>query len=174
MIYSSLSRGSSFRLPARERVPLAFPSPIRQVAPTEIGQTIRQILKKPRYIDRHLLDMARGQFCLLQSPLCNRNPETTVACHGSGLANGKGMGYKVSDALTCWGCSDCNHYTDAYGGATAAEKNAVFTAGHLRQIRAWEDIAADLGAPTKDRASAAAALAAGNTALIALSPHTEI
>ena len=156
---SPMSRGSGFKKLARERVPLAFPSPIRRVAVTEIGQAIRQVAKNPRYVDRHLLDMARGQDCLLQSPLCNHNPETTVACHGSGVANGKGMGYKVSDALTCWGCSACNYYTDAYGGATAAEKDAVFAAGHLRQIDAWQGIARDLGAPTRDRASASAALA---------------
>ena len=156
---SPMSRGSGFKKLARERVPLAFPSPIRRVAVTEIGQAIRQVVKNPRYVDRHLLDMARGQDCLLQSPLCNHNPETTVACHGSGVANGKGMGYKCGDHLVVNGCSACNHFTDAYGGATAEEKQAVFAAGHLRQIEVWKGISRDLGASTKERASAFAALA---------------
>lgn len=114
--------------------------------------------KDPRHEDRHLLNMARGKPCLLLSPLCNRNPETTVACHGAGVSAGKGMGYKVGDHLSCWGCNMCNHYTDAYGGATKDEKAAVFAAGHARQVEAWQEIASDPRAPAKDRASAQAAL----------------
>jgi Protein of unknown function (DUF1364) len=96
--------------------------------------------KSPRQQNRALLDMARGKPCLIRSPLCNDNPETTVACHGSGVANGKGMGYKVHDWLTVWGCSDCNHYTDAYSGATAEEKRRAWELGHVRQIIEWNKI----------------------------------
>lgn len=102
--------------------------------------------------------MARGKPCLLQSPICCHNPETTVACHAGGVSNGKGMGYKTSDALSVWGCYQCNHYTDAYGGATRAEKEAVFAAGHARQIIAWREIEASPTAPGKDRRSARYAL----------------
>ena len=56
------------------------------------------------------------------------------ACHGAGVANGKGMGYKVGDHLTVNGCSECNHYTDAYGGATAA---AVCSLGPRVWSRLW-------------------------------------
>jgi hypothetical protein len=97
--------------------------------------------KSPRQENRTLLDLARGRPCLIQSPICNNNCETTVACHGSGVANGKGMGYKVHDWLTAWGCSDCNHYTDAYKGATAENKRKAWQAGHIRQIAAWTHIA---------------------------------
>ena len=164
---SPMARGSGFAVKTRERAVLAFPAPIRRVAPTVICQSARPVAKSPRYVDRHLLDMARGQECLLQSPLCNHNPETTVACHGSGVANGKGLGYKCGDHLVVHGCSACNHFTDAYGGATAAEKQAVFAAGHLRQIELWKAIASDLTAPTKDRVSAAAALNKLQSPLIA-------
>jgi hypothetical protein len=81
-----------------------------------------------------------------------------MACHGSGVANGKGMGYKVGDHLVVHGCSDCNHYTDAYGGASAAEKLAVFESGHARQIRFWQAIVDNTQAPQKDRDSARNAL----------------
>lgn len=114
--------------------------------------------KQPRYADRHLLDLARGQDCLLSSPLCNHDPATTVACHGSGLENGKGLGYKTSDALSCWGCSDCNHYTDAYSGATPEEKRTVFAAGHARQVKIWYELANNEHASKRDRASAQGAL----------------
>lgn len=96
--------------------------------------------KSPRQQNRALLDLAEGQPCLIQSPICNHNCETTVACHGSGVANGKGIGYKVHDYLSVWGCSDCNHYTDAYGDATAEEKRRAWELGHVRQIIEWNKI----------------------------------
>lgn len=114
--------------------------------------------KSPRLENKHLLSMAKGKPCLIQSPICNHGPETTVACHGSGIANGKGMGYKVGDHLTVWGCSACNHYTDAYGGATKAEKKAVFDAGLVRQINAWTDLVATMETNEKDRKAASWAL----------------
>lgn len=114
--------------------------------------------KQPHAENAHLLRMARGKPCLIRSPICNFDPETTVACHGGGVANGKGMAYKVSDALTCWGCSACNHYTDAYGGATKAQKAAAFMAGHLAQVCEWRAIAGSTQADSKDRAAALWAL----------------
>jgi Protein of unknown function (DUF1364) len=96
--------------------------------------------KSPRQQNRALLDLARGQPCLIQSPICNHNCETTVAAHGGGVANGKGMGYKVGDHLSCWSCSDCNFYTDAYSGATAEEKRRAWQRGHKRQILEWKTI----------------------------------
>lgn len=104
------------------------------------------------------MDMARGQSCLLQSPLCNHNCETTVACHGAGVANGKGMGYKVGDHLIVHGCSDCNHYTDAYSGASSEEKQAVFAAGLVRQIQFWQNIVDSPKSSARDKASALAAI----------------
>ncbi|MGI4776935.1 MAG: nuclease domain-containing protein [Janthinobacterium lividum] len=115
--------------------------------------------KHPRAENPHLLNMARGMPCLIRSPICNFDPETTVACHGGGVENGKGMAYKVSDALTCWGCSSCNHYTDAYSGATKSERRAVFMVGHVAQVCEWRAIAGSATADPKDRAAAQWALA---------------
>lgn len=114
--------------------------------------------KHPRAENPHLLRMAKGKPCLIRSPLCNFDPETTVACHGGGVANGKGMAYKVSDAMTCWGCSACNHFTDAYSGATKAQKAAAFMLGHLAQVCEWRAIAGSTQADPKDRAAAQWAL----------------
>lgn len=114
--------------------------------------------KHPRAENAHLLRMARDKPCLIRSPICNYDPETTVACHGGGVENGKGTAYKVSDALTCWGCSACNHYTDAYAGATKAQKRAAFMLGHLAQVCEWRAIAGSAAADPKDRLAAQWAL----------------
>ena len=114
--------------------------------------------KHPRAENAHLLRMARDKPCLIRSPICNYDTETTVACHGGGVENGKGMAYKVSDALTCWGCSACNHYTDAYAGATKAQKREAFMLGHLAQVREWRAIAGSATNDPKDRAAAQWAL----------------
>lgn len=121
-------------------------------------QAFVTVPKQPRAENPHLLAMARGKPCLIRSPICNYDPETTVACHGGGVANGKGMAYKVSDALTCWGCSACNHYTDAYGNATKEEKATAFMLGHLAQVCEWRAIASSTQADPKDRAAAQWAL----------------
>lgn len=141
------------------RPPVSKPERIAGSGPARISVAIKPQPKSPRYEDKHLLSMARGQSCLLQSPICNRNCETTVACHGAGVAAGKGMGYKVGDHLTAWGCSDCNHYTDAYGWATAEEKASVFADGHKRQIYHWQTIATSSQWPERDRRAAREALA---------------
>lgn len=112
--------------------------------------------KNPRAENKHLLDMAKGQPCLIRSLLCTGGTETTVACHGAGVRNGKGMAYKVGDHLTTWGCHQCNHYTDAYKGATKAEKERAFMAGHLRQVLEWRQIAS--GPASKDQKAAQWAL----------------
>lgn len=151
-------RRTGFKKKTYERPPIPPPTRGRLVPMAVIKDEVLVAPKDPRYEDRHLLSMARGKPCLLQSLLCNHNPETTVACHGAGVSAGKGMGYKVGDHLTCWGCHMCNHFTDAYGGATKSEKAAVFAAGHERQVDAWRSIAADQAAPARDRASAQAAL----------------
>jgi hypothetical protein len=114
--------------------------------------------KSPRAANPHLLSMARNQPCLIRSPVCNGNPETTVACHASGVKNGKGMGYKVGDHLTAWGCSSCNDYTDAFNGATKEQKQAAFDAAHKRQVAQWREIATDGQANRKDREAAQWAL----------------
>jgi len=110
--------------------------------------------KSPRLENPNLLKLARGKPCLLLSPICQGGTGTTVACHGAGVANGKGMGYKVSDFLTVWGCHSCNHYTDAYNGATKEQKQAVFEAGHRRQVIEWQRIVGDMSFTPRERAAA--------------------
>lgn len=151
-------RRSGFKKKEYVRPPSPPPTRGRQASMARITDEVTAAPKDPRHEDAHLLRMARGQPCLLQSPICNHDPETTVACHGAGVANGKGMGIKVGDHLVVNGCHACNHFTDAYGGATKEEKAAVFAAGHARQVRLWQEIASSASAPARDRQSAQAAL----------------
>jgi hypothetical protein len=175
---TEMKRGTGFkrklvaaRAPARNEAPCGLPGdedqiehqPLATIKPLRRGtyaapQLFVSVPKQPRAENRHLLDMARGKPCLIRSPICNHDIETTVACHGGGVANGKGMAYKVSDALTCWGCSACNHYTDAYAGASAEQKAEAFMLGHLSQVCEWRAIASSTQAHPKDRAAAQWAL----------------
>jgi hypothetical protein len=68
------------------------------------------------------------------------------------------MGYKISDYMVCNGCSDCNHYTDAYGGATAEEKRRAWELGHVRQIIEWNKIVNQKQGTAKEIAAAQWAL----------------
>lgn len=151
-----------------ERKPMAWPGlqSFKPVTRCDGAGTAHP--KKPRAQNRALLDLAAGKPCLLQSPLCVGGTETTVACHGAGVANGKGLGYKVSDALTCWGCYACNHYTDAFSLATKAQKEAVFMLGHLRQVNEWRRIAS--GPASKEQRAALWALEQLNATPIGETP----
>ena len=150
---------TGFKQPSRpERTPRAWPG-VQSFAPAPRCDDVKPAMpKKPRAENRHLLDMARGRECLIRSPICVGGTATTVACHGGGVHRGKGMGYKVGDQYTAWGCYACNHYTDAYKDASKAQKNAYFAVGHIFQVLEWRDIAADTSARAKDRAAAQWAL----------------
>lgn len=141
-----------------ERKPQPAYAPMQRTGSYARPQAFVTVPKQPRAENPYLLRMARGKPCLIRSPICNHDTETTVACHGGGVANGKGMAYKVSDARTCWGCSACNHYTDAYGGATREQKTEAFMLGHLSQVCEWRAIAESTQADPKDRAAAQWAL----------------
>lgn len=157
--------------PARQlRTERAFPVPLQRIGiQTRCDEMAAPGQPKaPRFESRRLLDLARGMPCLLRSPICVGGTDTTVACHGAGIANGKGLGYKVGDHMTVWGCWRCNHYTDAYSGATAKQKLQVFMAGHLRQVLEWRQIAS--GPASADQRAAAAALIQLNATPVGLIP----
>ena len=80
------------------------------------------------WVSKTLRQMARGQDCLINSPTCNHNAETTVLCHGR---KGKGMALKACDSDAVFGCSDCNYYTDQ-SGAQREEIDAYWESAKLR------------------------------------------
>jgi hypothetical protein len=110
--------------------------------------------KTAQHRNRHLLDMARGQQCLLMVPACcNHRTDTTVAAHSNWAIHGKAGARKADDQYSVWSCSSCHTWLDA-GRFTKAHKQAVFMAGHLRQVLAWRQIAGDSRAPAADRNAA--------------------
>ena len=62
------------------------------------------------YRNRAYLDLARGRHCTVASPICNRNPETTVTAHNP--FGDRGIGTKCSDVDSCWSCSACHDFLD--------------------------------------------------------------
>ena len=77
------------------------------------------------YRNRAYLNTAKDEPCIK----CGRNDGTTVAAHYSGLgayALGKGMGTKVSDAVTAHLCSDCHSEFDSYAAGNDERRSAEF------------------------------------------------
>lgn len=66
------------------------------------------IIRSPK-----ILAHARGKECQIRIPgVCNRNPETTVACHLP--SESKGMGIKSDDIFITFGCSACHKALDEH------------------------------------------------------------
>lgn len=113
------------------------------------------IPKQKAYRDRYLLNMARRRTCLLKIPhVCNHNPDTTVACHANWVENGKGMGMKVPDFFTVWGCSSCHMWLDQGVEATKQERQAAWWGAYKKQLKMWGMIAKDESCSQKEKRSA--------------------
>lgn len=61
-----------------------------------------------------LTKLAKGERCLIRSPLCTPVPEnrTTVPCHYRQIGV-SGAGLKSPDVLIAWGCMQCHDLVDA-------------------------------------------------------------
>jgi hypothetical protein len=94
--------------------------------------------------NRTLLDMAKGQRCLLQVPgTCSGDTATTVACHSNWSVHGKAGARKADDQYTVYGCFACHTWLDQ-GPAPAAEKIERFAAAHRWMVAIWLDIVAGM------------------------------
>ncbi len=49
---------------------------------------------------------------MMNSPECNHDPETTVACHLNDAWAGTGLAQKADDVAVFFGCSDCHRWYD--------------------------------------------------------------
>jgi hypothetical protein len=94
--------------------------------------------KSKPYRDRALLDMARGQRCLLEAveTCLQADGSTTVAAHSNFAKHGKGGARKADDCYSVWACVNCHSWLDQ-GSAPRAEKERAFDAAHQRQIEEW-------------------------------------
>ncbi|MDR6887864.1 MULTISPECIES: nuclease domain-containing protein [Variovorax] len=94
--------------------------------------------------NRTLLNMAKGQRCLLQVPgTCSGDTATTVACHSNWSVHGKAGARKADDQYTVYGCFACHTWLDQ-GPAPAAEKIERFAAAHRWMVAIWQDIVAGM------------------------------
>lgn len=71
---------------------------------------------------------ARGQECLVRSPVCNGDPATVVFAH----LNGAGMGKKASDIHGAYCCSACHAWLD--GGYVKGYSRAQRDLWHLEAV----------------------------------------
>lgn len=108
--------------------------------------------------NRRLLDMARGQPCLMRlNGICNHNPETTVAAHSNLLAHGKARGRKADDCYSVWACAACHHWYDQAGRPKRLKQDA-WERAFAKQQQCWRGIAGDPLASARDKRAAEWAL----------------
>ena len=74
----------------------------------------------------YLRKIAEGQRCMIRSPVCNFNTETTVLAH---VRMGIGMGQKPPDLCGAWACSDCHDLVDG--------RNSFKQAWLADEVRLW-------------------------------------
>lgn len=70
------------------------------------------MLKRKPYRNKKILEAAKGEECLIQSPYCNYDPNTVVAAHSNECDDGKGAGQKADDCFIAFACSSCHDYVD--------------------------------------------------------------
>ena len=151
-------KNSSFKRAAYVRPAPSIPRPVRSVAPTVIEGSVLARPKTEQHRNRRLLDLARGQPCLLRVPgVCQGGTETTVAAHSNLSIHGKAGARKANDQYSVFGCVACHGWLDQ-GPAPRAKKAAAFMVGHMRQVEQWRLIAGDVGFPMADRKAALWAL----------------
>lgn len=85
------------------------------------------------YRNKKILQAAKGEDCTMQSPNCNGDRATVVACHSNMLVHGKGKGLKAHDLFIFFGCSGCHEFYDR-GAATRDEKEWYFWRAHSRTL----------------------------------------
>lgn len=116
----------------------------RSKRPGVMARIIDAVRPQPKPVELRnpvLLEMARGQPCLFRVPgICNRDRDTTVACHSNLGIHGKAGARKADDCYTAWGCSACHAWLD-HGPAPAPVKRAAFMLAFGRMRALWHDIA---------------------------------
>lgn len=58
----------------------------------------------------NLRNHAKGKPCMVRSPLCNYDTETTVLAHWRDSTTG--MSQKEADVIAAWACDECHSLID--------------------------------------------------------------
>lgn len=110
----------------KRNIPLRQKTPMKRSAvpmmrgkpmpPPRAEMKARKKGKKPPktvYRNQALLDLAKGEDCLIRVPrYCQGGTDTTVACHSNRLRDGKGKGIKAHDWAIAFGCGPCHWFID--------------------------------------------------------------
>lgn len=78
----------------------------------------RQGEERMTYRSRRLLDLARGQACVM----CGNQDGTVVAAHSNLLEHGKGKSIKADDSMHAWLCYACHSEYDQGNRMTKDQK----------------------------------------------------
>ncbi len=92
------------------------------------------------YRNRHLLDLARGQPCMIRlDGICNNDPATVVSCHSNEAEHGHGKSIKAHDVFCAWGCSACHAEIDqGHRLNRAAKREAMRIARERTWFAMWQ------------------------------------
>lgn len=76
-------------------------------------------MRARRMKQKPITDLARGQPCMIRSPVCNFDRETTVPCHLR-MQGITGAGYIADPLFVAWGCYACHTLCDSgrFGGVS--------------------------------------------------------
>ena len=101
--------------------------------------------KRKPYRNKKILEAARDEPCLVNSPYCNRDPSTTIAAHSNKMDDGKGLSQKADDIFVAFCCASCHDYVDgrtggADSGRDGMHRNEYLDRGIKRTIRRLLDL----------------------------------
>jgi hypothetical protein len=105
-------------------------------------EIVMMIQKQKPIRMQKLRDSANGAQCLIQSPVCNNNPETSVLCHYRSHDTNAGMGVKPDDTSAAIACSSCHDWLDGRNSLYSPnkkDKEFFWFRGVLRTFRYWVD-----------------------------------
>ena len=87
------------------------------------------------FVCQALRDAARGAPCMVHSPWCRDDRETTVLAHSDALEDGNGWGTKGNDADAFAACGACHKYIGEARMGTPAEREELKRQAHKRWWR---------------------------------------
>lgn len=88
---------------------------------------------------KDLRESARDMPCMINSPICNYDMQTTVLAHSNWGEDGKGAGMKSHDIYSTFACSDCHDWIDGRHdtGQSLIERRDAFHTGMKKTWLLW-------------------------------------
>ena len=89
-----------------------------------------------------LRDSAKDAPCMINSPICNSDPETSVLAHYRSHITNAGASLKPDDTAAAIACSACHDWLDGRSTlykSNKKDKEFFWMRGILRTFRYWVD-----------------------------------